>query len=160
MLNADGDAGNQVIWFTDARPAVAFDQTPMAFEVMDEWMANIAAHPDRSVARNRPDRAVDSCFDTSGNLIASGRRVWSGVLDDRPDGECTQRFQIYSSSRREAGGQFAGGVWKCQLQSVDRAINHEVYGDWTPTDAEQARLEQIFPDGVCDYSKPDVGLPR
>ncbi|HEV7758932.1 MAG TPA: DUF6351 family protein, partial [Acidimicrobiales bacterium] len=31
MLNADGDASNQVIWFTDARPAVAFDQTPMAF---------------------------------------------------------------------------------------------------------------------------------
>ena len=46
MLNADGDAGNQVIWFTDARPAVAFDQTPMAFEVIDEWMANIAAHPE------------------------------------------------------------------------------------------------------------------
>ena len=39
MLDADGDAGNQVIWFTDARPARAFDQTPMAFEVMDEWMA-------------------------------------------------------------------------------------------------------------------------
>src|SRR5262245_51347528 len=160
MLNADGDAGNQVIWFTDARPAVAFDQTPMAFEVMDEWMANIAAHPDRSVARNRPDRAVDSCFDTSGNLIASGRRVWSGVLDNRPDGACTQRFPIYSTSRQEAGGSIAGGVWKCQLQSVNKAIHHEVYGDWTPTDAERARLEQIFPDGVCDYSKPDVGLPR
>jgi hypothetical protein len=160
MLNADDDARNQVIWFTDARPAVAFDQTPMAFEVMDEWMANIAAHPDRSVARNRPDRAVDSCFDTSGNLIASGQRVWSGVLDNRPDGACTQRFPIYSTSRREAGGSFAGGVWKCQLQSVDKAIHHEMYGDWTPTDAEQARLEQIFPEGVCDYSQPDVGLPR
>ena len=160
MLNADGDAGNQVIWFTDARPAVAFDQTPMAFEVMDEWMANIAAHPERGVARNRPDRAVDSCFDTSGNLIASGKRVWSGVLDDRSDGACTQRFPIYSSSRREAGGPYEGGIWKCQLQSVSRALHHEVYGDWTPTDAERARLEQIFPDGVCNYDKPDAGLPR
>ena len=56
MLNVDEDAGNQVIWFTDARPAVAFDQTPLAFEVIDEWMANIAAHPHRSVARNRPAR--------------------------------------------------------------------------------------------------------
>ena len=27
MLDADGDASNQVIWFTDARPTVAFDQT-------------------------------------------------------------------------------------------------------------------------------------
>src|SRR5690606_41329840 len=39
MLDADGDASNQVIWFTDARPAVAFRQTPMAFAVLDERVA-------------------------------------------------------------------------------------------------------------------------
>jgi hypothetical protein len=160
MLNADGDASNQVIWFTDARPARAFDQTPMAFEVIDEWMANIAAHPERSVARNKPARAVDSCFDTNGNLIASGRNVWDGVLDDRPDDACTQHFPVYSSSRRQAGGPYEGGVWKCQLQSVDRAIRKGLYGDWQPTGTEKARLEQIFPDGVCDYTKPDAGGPR
>jgi hypothetical protein len=160
MLNADDDASNQVIWFTDARPARAFDQTPMAFEVIDEWMANIAAHPERSVARNKPARAVDSCFDTNGNLIASGRNVWEGVLDDRPDGACTQDFAVYSSSRRQAGGPYEGGIWKCELQSVDRAIRKGLYGDWQPTAAEKARLEQIFPDGVCDYTKPDAGRPR
>jgi hypothetical protein len=160
MLNADGDASNQVIWFTDARPARAFDQTPMAFEVIDEWMANIAAHPERSVARNKPARAVDSCFDTNGNLIASGRNVWDGLLDDRPDGACAQHFPVYSSSRRQAGGPYEGGVWKCQLQSVDRAIRKGLYGDWQPTATEKARLEQIFPDGVCDYTKPDAGRPR
>src|SRR5690606_39686677 len=66
MLDADGDASNQVIWFTDARPAVAFDQTPMAFEVIDEWMANIARNLHRSVAANKPARAVDSCFASDG----------------------------------------------------------------------------------------------
>ncbi|MGH9231248.1 MAG: DUF6351 family protein, partial [Acidimicrobiales bacterium] len=160
MLNVDRDASNQVIWFTDARPARTFDQTPLAFEVIDEWMANIAAHPDRSVARNKPERAVDSCFDTNGNLIASGRRVWDGVLDDRPAGACTQRFPIYSSSRRQAGGPYEGGVWKCQLQPVNRAIHKGLYGDWRPTAAEKARLEQIFSDGVCDFTKPDAGKPR
>jgi Tannase-like family of unknown function (DUF6351) len=160
MLNADGDASNQVIWFTDARPARAFDQTPMAFEVIDEWMANIAAHPERSVARSKPARAVDSCFDTDGNLVASGRNVWDGVLDDRADGPCTQHFPIYSSSRRQAGGPYEGGIWKCQLQSVDRAIRKGLYGDWQPTATEKARLEQVFPDGVCDYTKPDAGRPR
>jgi hypothetical protein len=160
MLNADGDASNQVVWFTDARPAVAFDQTPMAFEVIDEWMANIAAHPNRSVARNRPDRAVDSCFATDGSLIASGRRVWDGILDDRSPGACTQRFPIYSSSRRQAGGPYEGGVWKCELQSVDRALRRGVYGDWRPTADEKARLEQVFPDGVCNWDRPDVGRPR
>jgi hypothetical protein len=160
MLNADGDASNQVIWFTDARPAVAADQTPLAFEVIDEWMANIAAHPHRSVARNKPDRAVDSCFATDGTLIASGRRVWNGVLDDREPGACTERFPIYSSSRRQAGGPYEGGVWKCRLQSVGRAVRAGVYGDWQPTADEQARLEQVFPDGVCNWDRPDVGRPR
>ncbi|MGH9235806.1 MAG: DUF6351 family protein [Acidimicrobiales bacterium] len=160
MLNADGDASNQVIWFTDARPAVGFDQTPMAFEVIDEWMANIAANPQRSVARNKPARAVDSCFATDGSLVASGRRVWDGVLDDRSSGACTQRFPIYSSSRRQAGGPYEGGVWKCELQSVDRALRTGSYGDWRPTADEKARLEQVFPDGVCNWDRPDVGRPR
>lgn len=160
MLNADGDASNQVIWFTDARPAVTFDQTPLAFEVIDEWMANIEAHPERSVARNKPARAVDSCFDTSGALIASGRNVWNGVLDDRAAGACTQRFPIYSSSRRQAGGPYEGGVWKCQLQSVRQAIRSGVYGDWEPSASERARLEQVFPGGVCNYDRPDAGKPR
>jgi hypothetical protein len=160
MLNADGDASNQVIWFTDARPAPAFDQTAMAFEVMDEWMGNIAAHPDRSVARNKPARAVDSCFDTEGDLVASGRGVWNGVLDERADGACTQRFPIYSSSRRVAGGPYEGGIWKCQLQPVSRAVARGLYGDWRPTAAERDRLRQIFPQGVCDYGKPDAGRPR
>jgi hypothetical protein len=159
MLNADGDASNQVIWFTDARPATAFDQTPMAFEVIDEWMANIEAHPDRSVAANKPDRAVDSCFATDGTLTASGDDVWSGVLDDGPEGACTEQFPIYSSSRREAGGPYEGGVWKCQLQPVSAAIVAGLYGDWQPTAEEQARLEQIFPDGVCDFTLPDTGRP-
>jgi hypothetical protein len=159
MLNADGDAGNQVIWFTDARPAVAFDQTPMAFEVIDEWMANIDAHPRRGVARNRPDQAVDSCFATDGSLIAAGDGVWAGVLDDGPSGTCTEQFPIFSSSRRQAGGPYEGGVWKCALQPVDTAVEAGIYGGWQPDDAQRARLEEIFPDGVCDWTRPDVGRP-
>ena len=160
MLDADGDASNQVIWFTDARPAVAFDQTPMAFEVIDEWMANIARNPHRSVAANKPARAVDSCFASDGSLIAAGPRVWDGILDDRPPGECTRRFPIYSSSRQQAGGPIAGGIWKCALQPVDRAIRTGVYDPWRPTAEERARLQEIFPDGVCDWRRPDVGRPR
>jgi hypothetical protein len=159
ILDVDGDAGNQVIWFTDARPTVAFDQTPMAFAVIDEWMANIAAHPERSVAENRPAAAVDSCFATDGTLIASGDDVWSGVLDDGPAGACTQRFEINSSTRRVAGGPYRGGVFKCQLQPVADAIAAGAYGTWVPTAEETARLEQIFPTGVCDWTRPDAGRP-
>ncbi len=153
MLDADGDAGNQVIWFTDARPEVAFDQTAMAFDVIDEWMANIRANPSAGVAGNAPARAVDSCFATNGSLIAAGPDVWDGVLDDGADGLCTQRFPIYSTSRRQAGGPFEGGIWKCRTQSVRKAIRNGVYGDWQPTRAQRARLATIFPDGVCDYRR-------
>jgi hypothetical protein len=159
MLDHDGDAGNQVIWFTDARPATAFDQTPMAFQVIDEWMRNIKAHPDRTVAENRPAAAVDSCFTTSGDLIAAGNDVWDGVLDDAASGACTDQFEIYSSSRRQAGGPFRGGVFKCELQSISEAIGAGLYGAWVPTAGEQARLEQIFPSGVCDFTQPDIGRP-
>jgi Tannase-like family of unknown function (DUF6351) len=159
IVDRQGDAGNQVIWFTDARPAIAFDQTPMAFAVMDEWVRNIKANPERSVAENRPAAAVDSCFETNGQLIASGPDVWNGVLSDDAPGACTQRFPIYSTSRRVAGGPFRGGVFKCELQPVADAIDAGAYGAWEPSAAERARLEQIFPSGVCDFSKPDAGRP-
>ena len=149
-----------VIWFTDARPGVAFDQTPEAFEVIDEWMANIKAQPWKGVAGNKPPRAVDRCFTTTGQEIAAGDDVWDGVLDSKPPGACTQVFPIYSSSRRVAGGPFEGGVFKCGLQSVDAAIAAGVYGGWAPSAAERDRLMQIFPDGVCDWSKRDMGRPH
>src|SRR5918997_37623 len=75
MLDHDGRASNQLIWFTDARPQRAADQTPEAFEVIDEWMANIREHPRRGVARNRPATATDRCFTTQGVEIARGREV-------------------------------------------------------------------------------------
>jgi hypothetical protein len=153
------DDDNQVIWFTDARPLAAFDQTPEAFEVIDEWMANLRARPWRGVAGNKPPRAVDRCFNTAGEEIAAGDHVWDGILDDDPPGACTQLFPVYSSSRRVAGGPFAGGVFKCGLQSVDAAIAAGVYGSWVPSAAERDRLLQIFPEGVCDWSQEDQGRP-
>ena len=157
MLDFDGDASNGVIWFTDG-PAV-FDQTPQAFAVMDEWMANIAAHPERGVAGNKPAGAIDKCFNTDGSQIAAGAGVWSGILDPGPAGACTQRFPLFSTSRIVAGGPIAGNVYKCATKPVATAIADGTYGSWTPSAAEAARLAQIFPTGVCDYSKPDVGKP-
>jgi hypothetical protein len=154
-----GRHDNQVIWFTDARPARAFDQTPEAFEVIDEWMANLRANPGRDAGQVRPPRAVDRCFDTSGAEIAAGEHVWDGILDERPPGACTQAFPIHRSSRIVAGGPIEGGIFKCHLLPVAEAIAQGAYGDWAPSAAERARLEQIFPDGVCDWSRGDVGRP-
>jgi hypothetical protein len=152
-------ASNQVIWFTDARPARQADQTPEAFEVIDQWMANIRAHPERGVAGNKPELATDRCFTTAGAEIARGANVWDGILDSGPKGACAQQFQLHSTSRIVAGGPLRGGVYKCALQPIEDAIANGLYGSWTPSPAEVARLKQIFPTGVCDYSRPDVGRP-
>jgi hypothetical protein len=154
------DDDNQVIWFTDARGGVPFDQTPEALEVIDEWMANLRARPWRGVARNKPLRAVDRCFTTAGVEIAAGDHVWDGILDDAPPGACTQLFPLYSSSRRVAGGPYEGGIFKCGLQSVDTAIAAGVYGSWVPSAAERDRLLQTFPEGVCDWTQEDQGRPE
>jgi hypothetical protein len=159
MLNFDGDASNQVIWFTDARPARAFDQTPLAFEVMDEWLANMRDHPEDGVAGNKPARAVDSCFTTGGALIYAGADAWDGILDSRPAGKCTQTFPLNSSSRIVSGGPIEGSIFKCALKPVGTAVADGTYAPWVPGAAEVVRLQQIFSTGVCDYSKPDVGRP-
>jgi hypothetical protein len=102
---------------------------------------------------------VDRCFETDGTPIAAGDGVWAGILDDEPAGACTQRFPLYSTTRQVAGGPFEQSLFKCHLMPVGTAIARGLYGVWTPNGAEVAQLERIFPQGVCDYSRPDVGLP-
>jgi hypothetical protein len=158
MLDVDGDAGNHVVWFTDARPQVAFDQTPMAFEVIDEWMANIAANPGASVAENRPARAVDSCFATDGSLLAAGEDVWAGILDDGPAGTCTEAFPTFTTSRIEAGAPINGDVFACETKPLEVALTDGTYGaradEFSETQVD--RLARTFPTGVCDRSQPPI----
>jgi hypothetical protein len=127
MLNHDGDASNQVIWFTDARPARGFDQTPMAFAVIDEWLANIRSNPAGGVVGNKPAAAVDSCFATDGSLIHAGANAWSGILDGGPSGPCTQVFPLFATSRIVAGGPIEGSVFKCALKPLATALTDGTY---------------------------------
>jgi hypothetical protein len=159
MLNADADASNQVIWFTDSVNGSRFDQIPEALEVMDEWMLRILANPGDGAAGNKPARVVDRCFDQNGVEIASGASVWDGVIDARAPGTCTQRFPTFSTSRRVAGGPFEQSIFKCALITVPEAIGRGFYGSWIPDPVSVFALTQIFPSGVCDYTQPDRGLP-
>ncbi len=155
-----GNADNQLIWFTGAFPNPVFDQTPEAFEVIDEWMANLRANPAGGVAGNKPSRAVDRCFATDGSEIAAGDDVWDGILNDAPAGACTQTYPVQRSTRIVAGGPIAGGIFQCALQSVHEAIADGVYGAWSPDASEVGRLQQIFPTGVCDWSRGEAGRLR
>ena len=159
ILTRTGGAANQVIWFTDARPARAFDQTPMALAVMDQWLGKLRANPGLGVAGAKPAEAVDSCFATDGSLIYRGGNAWHGIIDSAPAGPCTQAFPIHGTSRTVAGAPFDEELYKCARQPVRVAVHRGLYGWWRPSEAEMARLEQVFPTGVCNYAKGDQGRP-
>ncbi len=161
VLEQMGNADHIVIWFTDTQPGVArASQSLEAITVMDEWMAKLRADPSRSIADSRPARAVDSCFDVHGKLIYAGNDAWDGIIDARSPGPCTRAFTIYSTSRIVAGAPFEGGVYRCALKPVETAVTDGTYAPWSPDAQAIATLKKIFPEGVCDYAKPDQARPQ
>jgi len=67
--------------------------------------------------------------------------------------DADQRLVKHSSPRQIAGGPLAENILKCQLKPLNRA-------DYLPvvfSSDLQARLEAVFPGGVCDWSKPGIG---
>ncbi len=161
ILNEMGQADHHLVWFAGiGDPPFQIGQwnmTLLALEVIDEWMLNILDNPEAGLVANRPDEAVDACFDEVGNVIAAGDDVWSGILDEDSAGPCTQAFPTFTTSRIEAGGPITGDVFKCQLKSLDTALADGTYGGHVLTAEQVDLLHQIFPDGVCDYSQPDAG---
>jgi hypothetical protein len=55
----------------------------------------------------------------------------------------------------EDGLLFTGDVYKCEFMPVEQGF----YGDWTLDADELDTLQEIFPDGVCDYAQRDAGRP-
>jgi hypothetical protein len=155
-----GHSDNLVVWFTDTTPGMPkASQTLQALAVMDAWLTGMRIAPGRGIVGNKPAAAVDSCFDLQGQLIHAGSDAWSGILDGGAPGACTQRFPLYGTSRTVAGAPIEGGIYSCALKSVDAAVADGTYGAWAPSADELVQLRKIFPQGVCDYSRPDRARP-
>jgi hypothetical protein len=160
VLHKMGHSDNMVIWFTDTAPGVPkASQSLEALAVMDRWLDNIRLNPRKSVHRNKPAEASDACYDQQGRLMHRGDDAWSGILDGKAPGTCTQAFPIYGTSRIVAGAPIEGGIYDCARKSVHKAVADGTYAPWAPSAAEIAQLEQIFPEGVCDYRRPDQARP-
>ena len=160
VLQKMGHSDNLVVWFTDTIPLTPkVSQTLQALAVMDQWLMNMRANPGAGIAANKPPMAVDACYDRFGQLMQAGGGAWDGILDGRPAGACTQAFPLYGTSRTVAGAPIEGGIYNCARKSVDAAVADGTYGAWSPNVAEVAQLKQIFPSGVCDYSRADQAKP-
>jgi hypothetical protein len=137
-----GTAANQILWRGQAAligdPAFA-DEAVFA---MDRWLARV--HADhrkvplaRKIIEDRPGTVAPRCTDGQGG--------------ERPSEVCDQTVSSYGTPRQGADGPLTEDVMKCQLKPMRRDDYPVAF-----TDAQWRRLEQAFPGGVCDYTKPGI----
>jgi hypothetical protein len=145
LRQAHGRTDNQVIWIYSGASAARV--SALAMETMTTWLD--ALDRDRSddpaierVARARPADATDACWDAEGNRIEEIASFDGG-------GRCNQLYPVHRNARMVAGAPLTDDVLKCHLKAVDAADYSVRF-----TDAEVRRLNEIFPEGVCDYSRP------
>jgi hypothetical protein len=119
---------------------------------MDAWLTAIVNDSSGAslydkVRTNRPADLADACF-TSGpgpGVRINETQVYQG-------GVCgTLYYPAGSSPRQVAGSDLRNDVVKCQLKPLDRSDYNVTFSN-----DEWAQLQEIFPGGVCDWTKPGV----
>ncbi|WDE11092.1 DUF6351 family protein [Thalassomonas haliotis] len=154
MQQANGHADNHVIWISHKE----HNPVQQAFNMMDSWLLNKKEDSFAGVLEAKPDRLQDTCFAADGAVLHRGQHVWDGQWNQKSNGSCQQVYPMYSTSRIQAGGGWAGDVFKCQLMPVKQAIKAGLYGQHDMSGHIEL-LEAVFPDGVCDYQQADLGRP-
>lgn len=153
LVRANGSAGNHVILRSNGMPLPpgAGSSTSMdSFLMLDQWVSNIKndtkkySSPLAKVTANKPPELNDTCQDPSGALITE-------PADVNNSGRCGAVMPFYGDPRIAAGAPLTGDVLKCQLKPIQDQDYPGMRGD------QLARLRNIFPHGVCDYSLPSVG---
>jgi hypothetical protein len=142
LMQANGTAANQVM--------LVNPQGVQPVLLMDQWLANIAkdtgsGSATEKVIRNKPADLVDVCWTAEGERIAEPA-VYGGA------GRCNQLYPAHADPRIAAGAPPTDDILKCALKPIDPK-------DYAQSlSAEQiGRLKAVFPQGVCDYSRPGVG---
>lgn len=118
---------------------------------VDEWATAVRADTSdasqvEKLARHRPASANDACFSEDGTVIESGAGLY-----DRP-GPCVDPFPVKGDPRTAAGQDRRNDIVKCALAPVSEATYDVAF-----TDAQRSRLAAVFPQGVCDWTRPGIG---
>jgi hypothetical protein len=151
LQRANGRSDNQVIWTGPPRErnqTGGVDLTSLSIDVMNRWLDAMAADPappsTDKVVRHKPAEAVDACWDAAGNRI-----VEAASFDGK--GRCNALYPVHGEPRLAAGAPLTNDVVKCRLKPIN-------YADYKAqfTDQQRARHRALFPEGVCDFSKPGV----
>jgi hypothetical protein len=141
LINANGDADNQVI---------VGNQAPinLLIEQMGRWLTAVVSDPSnkplaQKVVANKPADVVDACW--SGGVKIVEPQTLSGT------GQCNTLFPVGLAPELVAGAPIALDIIKCQLKPIDMSDYAVAFSS-----EELAQLNAIFPNGVCDWSKPGV----
>jgi hypothetical protein len=156
--------GNLALWSIDPGAtdlmesltgAVGEDAAAATF-AMDEWLTAAAEYQDAeggswgdAVTAARPEAAESRCVLADADDPIVGR-------DAHEQAACAEALTIAEEPRMAAGAPRAGDIIKCQRIPVDEAVDAGFY-EVELTDDEVTRLADIFPDGVCDFSRPGIG---
>ena len=147
-----GTHANQLIW-EGPEPLLADNNCGTnSFLAMDQWLTAVEADHSptptaQKVIGDKPADLTDRCYDGIGNQLTSDLCGPAVV-------------PIYGTPRTVAGDQLTTDANKCQLVPLNRASYTQTIGGVTVpvtfTDAEWAEMQQAFPSGVCDFSRPGV----
>jgi hypothetical protein len=149
LLRTNGNASNEIHWWEteQRRQSCGNVSRPSAVVALK------SVQPDGSLAGGDRGGSEQSPTRSQGGAQQAVRSVRCVLLeaDVRVAGRIDLRheFTYTGLSRMVAGGPNTNDVFKCQLKPLDRAGYNVAF-----TDAQWARLQQIFPTGVCDFSKP------
>jgi Tannase-like family of unknown function (DUF6351) len=156
-----GNFGNQVIWrygtgLLPGTPAQIAAVNTESLLTMDLWLSNLlvtapkatlnAVRTQAQVIGAKPGTARDLCYLT-------GDTAFTTKVTDMALCDADPRLKAYTSPRQVAGGAITENILKCELKPLDVA-------DHLPavlSAAQLGRLNAVFPDGVCDWTKPGVG---
>jgi hypothetical protein len=154
LLKANGHTDNHVMWSggSTAGERSLFIAREVLAQI-DAWVGNVVADtsndpPAEKVVRNKPASLSDGCW-TPGfptTFVPEPQ-----FLGGPGTSFCNDLYPGFLFPRHVAGGPLANDIVKCRLKRIDVA-DYPV----TFTAAELARLRQIFPHGVCDWSRPGV----
>ncbi len=153
LLRDNGHADNYVLQRRSGGVSRATDN----LDAMDRWLTALALDTStdplvEKLIRAKPADLVDSCWDGEGGWIVEPQVFDESRLFDNTAGRCNSLYPIHTGSRMVAGGPLTNDVLKCELAPLDRAAYPVSFSD-----AEWSRMLAIFPDGVCDWSRPGVG---
>lgn len=150
LRKANGRVDNQVIWiYPNGAANLGATVTALAIDTMTEWLDALAKDTSNSpaidkVVRAKPAAATDACWTADGTKTVE-------PLTINGTGKCASLYPPHATPRLVAGATLADDVLKCQLKAIDTR-DYKV----TFTAGEMQQLREIFPGGVCDYSKPGV----